>query len=215
MIPLKIISKHISIFDNSSEKVALNCKRLQIHTILLSKKLWTLFKLHNRMYKHTYRGHRISWKVQRLQGRKSKGRDRHRVKAISAQVEALEVRKKVKEWVTKSRPSFLANLAFVAQKIQIKSISFGKIPIYYRIWTPSEDLFSSKYQTFELGQTIWTDKFWGILGIFDRFISIHFGIVRFLSMFFINRPLLFTKTKLLYQIPKIYLRLGFEFEFGR
>ena len=37
-------------------------------------------------------------------------------------------------------------------------------------------LFSSKKsQTFWLGQTIWVNKFLGILGIFGRFISTHFG----------------------------------------
>ena len=38
--------------------------------------------------------------------------------------------------------------------------------------------------TFGLGQTIWADKFWGIWGIFGRFISTHFGTVSPLSMFF-------------------------------
>jgi hypothetical protein len=35
--------------------------------------------------------------------------------------------------------------------------------------------FSSKSKTFGLGQTIWADKFWGILGNFGQFIIIHFG----------------------------------------
>ena len=30
--------------------------------------------------------------------------------------------------------------------------------------TPNEAFFSSKSQTFELGQTIWADRFWGIWG---------------------------------------------------
>ena len=38
-------------------------------------------------------------------------------------------------------------------------------------------LFLSKSQTFGLGQTIWADKFWGILGIFGQFISIDFGTI--------------------------------------
>ena len=55
---------------------------------------------------------------------------------------------------------------------------------------PMKPFFSSKSQTFGLGQTIWADKFWGIFG---RFISIHFGIVSPLSMFFINEPLFLQK----------------------
>jgi hypothetical protein len=33
-----------------------------------------------------------------------------------------------------------------------------------------------KPQTFGLGQTNWTDKFWGIRGILGQNISTHFGI---------------------------------------
>ena len=47
----------------------------------------------------------------------------------------------------------------------------------------NEAFFSSKSQTLGLGQTIWADKFWGIWGIFERFISTHFGTVSSLSMF--------------------------------
>jgi hypothetical protein len=72
-------------------------------------------------------------------------------------------------------------------------------------------IFSSKSQTFGLGQIIWADKFWGILGIFGQFISTHFGTVGPLSMFSINQPLFLQKTKLYIQIPNIYLELGFEF----
>ena len=43
------------------------------------------------------------------------------------------------------------------------------------LWTPNEDFFSSKSQTFGLGQTILADKFWGIWGNFRRFIITHFG----------------------------------------
>ena len=42
----------------------------------------------------------------------------------------------------------------------------------------------------------WADKFWGIWGIFGRFVSTHF----------------YKKLSLYIQIPNIYLRLGFEFE---
>ena len=50
-----------------------------------------------------------------------------------------------------------------------------------------------------LRQTIWADKFWGIWGIFDRFISsTHFGTVSPLSMFSIDQPLFLQKTKPLF-----------------
>ena len=48
----------------------------------------------------------------------------------------------------------------------------------------------------------WADKFWGIWGIFDRFISTHFGTVSPLSMFSINQPLFLQKTKYLCPNPK-------------
>jgi len=63
--------------------------------------------------------------------------------------------------------------------------------------TPNEAFFSLKSRTFGLGQAIWADKFWGIWGIFDRFISTHFGTVSPLSMFSIIQPLFLQKTKLL------------------
>jgi hypothetical protein len=44
----------------------------------------------------------------------------------------------------------------------------------------NEAFFSSKSQTFGLGQTIWADKFWGIFG---RFISTHFGTLSPLPSF--------------------------------
>jgi hypothetical protein len=59
-------------------------------------------------------------------------------------------------------------------------------------------LFSSKSQTFGLGQTIWADKFWGIWSIFRQFISTHFGTVSSWSMFSINQLLFLQKTKPLY-----------------
>jgi hypothetical protein len=71
--------------------------------------------------------------------------------------------------------------------------------------------FSSKSQTLGLGQTIWADKFWGIWGIFGRFIRTHFGTVSPLSIFSINQPLFLKKLSLYNQIPNIYLGLGFEF----
>jgi hypothetical protein len=55
--------------------------------------------------------------------------------------------------------------------------------------------FSSKSQTFGLGQKIWADKFRGIFSIFGQLISPHFGTVSPLSMFSINQPLFLQKTK--------------------
>ena len=68
--------------------------------------------------------------------------------------------------------------------------------------------FSSKYQTFGLGQTIWADKFWSIVGIFGQFIGTHFGTVSPLSMFSINQPLTIQKTKPLYPNPKYLFGIG-------
>ena len=50
----------------------------------------------------------------------------------------------------------------------------------------------------------WVDKFWGI---FDQTISIHFGTVSPLSMFFIIQ--FYKKLSLYSHIPNIYLGLGF------
>ena len=50
----------------------------------------------------------------------------------------------------------------------------------------------------------WADKFWGIWGIFGRFISTQFGTVSSLSMFSIDQPLFLQKTKPLYPNPKIF-----------
>ena len=66
-------------------------------------------------------------------------------------------------------------------------------------------------ETFGLEQTIWADKFWGIWGLFGRFISTHFGTLRPLSMLFNNQPLFLQKLSLYIQIPKIYLKVGVEF----
>jgi hypothetical protein len=55
----------------------------------------------------------------------------------------------------------------------------------------------------------WADnlgyKFWGIWGIFGRFIKTHFGTVSSLSMFSINKSLI---TKLLYPNPKYLFGIG-------
>ena len=58
-------------------------------------------------------------------------------------------------------------------------------------------LFSTKLQTFGLGQTIWTDKFWGHLGYF-WLIYQHL----FLAMFSINQTFFLQKTNPLYPNPK-------------
>jgi hypothetical protein len=71
-----------------------------------------------------------------------------------------------------------------------------------------------KSRTFGLELTNWADKFWGIWGIFDQFISTHFGTVSPLSMFSINQPLFLQKVNLYIHIPNIYLGFRFEFEFG-
>ena len=73
----------------------------------------------------------------------------------------------------------------------------------------ANEAFSTKSQTFGLGQTIWADTFWGIWGIFSQFISAHFGIVSPLSMFSINEPLFLQKTtKPLYPNPKYLFGIG-------
>ena len=86
--------------------------------------------------------------------------------------------------------------------------SFELICPFPRTADAQLSLFSSKSQTFGLGQTIWADKFMGIWGIFVRFIITHFGTVSLLSMFSINETIFLQK---LIQIPNIYLRLDFEF----
>ena len=68
--------------------------------------------------------------------------------------------------------------------------------------------FSSKSQTFGLGQTIWADKFWGICGIFCQFINTHFGTVFPLPMFSINQPIFLQKTKPQYPNPKYSFWIG-------
>ena len=54
-------------------------------------------------------------------------------------------------------------------------------------------LFSSKFQTFGLGQTIWADKFWVIWGIFDLSISTNFGTVSFplINQYFWSKSYIF------------------------
>ena len=67
----------------------------------------------------------------------------------------------------------------------------------HRQRTPNEALFSSKSQTFGLGQTIWADKFWGIaFGVFSADSSAP------LSLFSINQPLILQKKLSLYTYSK-------------
>ena len=65
-------------------------------------------------------------------------------------------------------------------------------------------LFSSKSQNFGLRQTNWADMFWGIWGIFGRFISTHFGTVIPLSMSPMNQQ----TTRPLYPHPKYLFGIG-------
>ena len=80
---------------------------------------------------------------------------------------------------------------------------------------PMKPFFSSKYQNFGLGQTIWADKFWGIWGTFGPFISNHFGTVSPFSMFSINQPLFLQKTKPLYPNPKYLFISDWDLHLGR
>ena len=81
-------------------------------------------------------------------------------------------------------------------------------------WPRSTDfqwsLFSSKSQTFGLGQTIWADKFWGILVFLADYLSAPILVQRvpcpcfpFINHYF------YKKLSLYIQIPIIYL--GFKF----
>ena len=54
-------------------------------------------------------------------------------------------------------------------------------------------------------KTIWADKFWGIWGIFGRFISTHCPCFPLINHY------LKKKLNLYFQIPNTYLGLGFEF----
>ena len=82
-------------------------------------------------------------------------------------------------------------------------LSLKCIFLTHGLQTPNEAIFSSKSQTFGLGQTISANKFLGLWGIFGQFISTHFGTVSPLNMFSNNQPLILQKTKPLYP----YLRL--------
>ena len=70
--------------------------------------------------------------------------------------------------------------------------------------TDPERAFFQKSQTFGLWQTFWDEIFWSIWGNLGQIISIHFGTVSSLSMFFIIQPLFLQKTNPWYPTP-IYL----------
>jgi hypothetical protein len=70
-------------------------------------------------------------------------------------------------------------------------------------------LFSSKYQTFGLGQTNWADKFWGIWGIFGQTISPLSMFSILINHYFYKKlmPCPFTGPKMFCARPKIYLHI--------
>ena len=80
-------------------------------------------------------------------------------------------------------------------------------------------LFSSKFQTFGLGQTFWADKFGGIWGIFVQILVLWVPCPCFplIMDFFIsrspciNQPWFLQKTKLLYPHPKYLFGIGIWF----
>ena len=69
-------------------------------------------------------------------------------------------------------------------------------------WTTDAQwsLFSSKSQTYGLGQTIWTNTFWGIWGIFGRFISTNFVLWLPCPWFPLNNHYYYKKLSLYIQI---------------
>ena len=76
--------------------------------------------------------------------------------------------------------------------------------LYSRTTDAQWSLFSLKFQTFRLGQTIWADNFWGNWGIFGQLISTHF-------CFPLINHYLYKKLGLYIKIPIIYLGLGFKY----
>ena len=117
--------------------------------------------------------------------------------------------------------------------LAIHNFSCFEFPFFaFKIWRkrashglrmPNEAFFS----TFGLGHIIWTDKFWGILGIFDQFISMlinwlngccsnHF---RYCESMWVPCPCFplihyfYKKVSVYIHVPNIYLGLGFKFEF--
>ena len=83
--------------------------------------------------------------------------------------------------------SFLSSSVLIFMLLRFHEI----LMVYKRTTDTQRDLFL----TFGLGQTFWTDYFWGIWGIFGRTISSHFGTVSSLFMFSIIQSLFLQKTK--------------------
>ena len=80
--------------------------------------------------------------------------------------------------------------------------------LFHGLRTPNEAFFSLKSRTFGLGQTNWSDTFWGIWCILGRTISTHFGTESPLSMFFIIQPLFLQINKPFYPHPKYLFGIG-------
>ena len=75
--------------------------------------------------------------------------------------------------------------------------------------TPNEAFFfSSKFQTFGLGLTIWADKVWGIWGIFQKLYQHPFWYCESLVHVFHQSTIISTKTKPLYPNPKYLFGIG-------
>ena len=88
----------------------------------------------------------------------------------------------------------------------------GFIVLLCRDYGHPERAFFRNSQIFGLGQTNGAENVLGILGIFDQFISTHFGTVGSLSTFsFIINHYFSKKPSFYIQIPIIYLGVGVEF----
>ena len=68
--------------------------------------------------------------------------------------------------------------------------------------TPNDALFSSKSQTFGLGQTIWADKFWGIWVFSFDLSALIFGTLSLLSIFSLINHYFYNKLLPLYPTTK-------------
>jgi hypothetical protein len=65
--------------------------------------------------------------------------------------------------------------------------------------------FFIEIQNFGLGQTNWTDNFWGIWGTFSQTIRTHFGTASPLSMFSIIQPLFLKKKSAFISTSQIFI----------
>ena len=72
-------------------------------------------------------------------------------------------------------------------------------------------LFSSKSQTFGLGQVIWAGKFWGISGVFGRFISSHFRPSFLVWVHILHWSTIISTKNSAFIFKSQIFRLGFEF----